>query len=122
MVFDKSKVTSVDWVTYPIMRFLEIPERINVTLLDLVGTETLCRSLLVGVQPALSFGEVEQGHDQAPMIVLRDGPDLVERRREREQAVQAMLNRHRADRRPHRVGGGHLDALSASAPVDLSPG
>jgi CO/xanthine dehydrogenase Mo-binding subunit len=34
MVFDKSKVTSVDWVTYPIMRFLEIPDEINVTLLD----------------------------------------------------------------------------------------
>jgi CO/xanthine dehydrogenase Mo-binding subunit len=34
MVFDKSKVTSVDWVTYPIMRFLEVPEQIDVTLLD----------------------------------------------------------------------------------------
>ena len=34
MVFDKSKVTSVDWVTYPILRFLEIPTEINVTLLD----------------------------------------------------------------------------------------
>ena len=34
VVFDKSKVTSVDWVTYPIMRFTEIPEQINVTLLD----------------------------------------------------------------------------------------
>ena len=34
VVFDKSKVTSVDWVTYPIMRFLEIPEAINVTLVD----------------------------------------------------------------------------------------
>jgi len=34
VVFDKSKVQSVDWVTYPIMRFTEIPEAINVTLLD----------------------------------------------------------------------------------------
>jgi nicotinate dehydrogenase subunit B len=34
MVFNKSKVTSVDWVTYPILRFLEIPDEINVTLLD----------------------------------------------------------------------------------------
>jgi nicotinate dehydrogenase subunit B len=34
MVFNKSKVTSFDWVTYPILRFLEIPDEINVTLLD----------------------------------------------------------------------------------------
>ncbi len=34
MVFDKSKVLSTDWVTYPILRFNEIPQEINVTLLN----------------------------------------------------------------------------------------
>jgi CO/xanthine dehydrogenase Mo-binding subunit len=34
MLFTKSAITSVDWVTYPILRFVEIPDAINVTLLD----------------------------------------------------------------------------------------
>jgi nicotinate dehydrogenase subunit B len=34
MLFDKSKVTSTDWVSYPILRFTDIPQEINITLLD----------------------------------------------------------------------------------------
>jgi CO/xanthine dehydrogenase Mo-binding subunit len=32
--FDKSKVTSTDWVTYPILRFIDLPQEINITLLN----------------------------------------------------------------------------------------
>jgi CO/xanthine dehydrogenase Mo-binding subunit len=34
VTFDNSKVTSVDWVTYPIMTFPEIPDAVEVILLD----------------------------------------------------------------------------------------
>jgi nicotinate dehydrogenase subunit B len=34
VVFDKSKILSTDWVTYPILRFTEIPQEINITLLN----------------------------------------------------------------------------------------
>jgi CO/xanthine dehydrogenase Mo-binding subunit len=34
VVFDKSKVISRDWVTYPILRFSEVPQEINIVLLD----------------------------------------------------------------------------------------
>jgi len=34
VVFNKETVTSTDWVTYPILRFVEIPASIDVTLLD----------------------------------------------------------------------------------------
>ena len=34
VTFDNSKVTSIDWVTYPIMTFPEIPDAVEVILLD----------------------------------------------------------------------------------------
>jgi CO/xanthine dehydrogenase Mo-binding subunit len=36
MTFDKSKITAVDWVTYPIMRMAEMPDtsQIKVVILD----------------------------------------------------------------------------------------
>src|SRR4029077_9453456 len=32
--FDETKVTSVDWVTYPILRFVDLPDEIDVMLLN----------------------------------------------------------------------------------------
>jgi len=34
VTFDNSKITSIDWVTYPIMTFPEIPDAVEVILLD----------------------------------------------------------------------------------------
>jgi CO/xanthine dehydrogenase Mo-binding subunit len=34
VVFDKSKVMSTDWVSYPILRFEDVPEAVNVVLID----------------------------------------------------------------------------------------
>jgi CO/xanthine dehydrogenase Mo-binding subunit len=34
VTFDKSKVTNTDWVNYPILRFSEVPQAIEITLLD----------------------------------------------------------------------------------------
>jgi CO/xanthine dehydrogenase Mo-binding subunit len=31
VIFGKNKITSADWVTYPIARFTDIPDRIDIT-------------------------------------------------------------------------------------------
>jgi CO/xanthine dehydrogenase Mo-binding subunit len=49
MRFDKRRVTSFDWSTYPILRFSNVPERIDVHLIDRPGT------------PFLGAGEASQG-------------------------------------------------------------
>ncbi len=36
--FDKRRVTSFDWSTYPILRFSNVPEHIDVHLIDRPGT------------------------------------------------------------------------------------
>ena len=47
--FDASRVTSVDWATYPIARFADIPDRIDVDVIDRPG------------EPFLGTGEAAQG-------------------------------------------------------------
>jgi CO/xanthine dehydrogenase Mo-binding subunit len=48
VTFDRSRVTSVDWETYPILRFFEVPE-VETVLLDRPG------------EPCLGAGEATQG-------------------------------------------------------------
>jgi len=36
VTFDRAKVTSVDWTTYPILDITEAPETVNIVLIDLV--------------------------------------------------------------------------------------
>jgi CO/xanthine dehydrogenase Mo-binding subunit len=47
--FDATRITSVDWSTYPIARFADIPERIDVEVIDRPG------------EPFLGTGEAAQG-------------------------------------------------------------
>lgn len=47
--FDRTRITSVDWSTYPIMRFDALPERIDVEIIPRPGT------------PFLGAGECSQG-------------------------------------------------------------
>ncbi|WP_369725680.1 molybdopterin cofactor-binding domain-containing protein [Bradyrhizobium sp. LLZ17] len=47
--FDDTRITSIDWATYPIMRFAQVPESIEVHLIDRPG------------QPFLGAGETGQG-------------------------------------------------------------
>jgi nicotinate dehydrogenase subunit B len=47
--FDKTRVTSRDWASYPIMRFSEMPESVEVHVIDRPG------------QPLLGAGEASQG-------------------------------------------------------------
>ena len=47
--FDETRITSRDWNTYPILRFADLPERIEVNLIDRPG------------QPYLGTGECAQG-------------------------------------------------------------
>jgi CO/xanthine dehydrogenase Mo-binding subunit len=47
--FDKERITSADWSTYPIMRFSSVPKRVEVMLIDRPGL------------PFLGVGEAAQG-------------------------------------------------------------
>jgi CO/xanthine dehydrogenase Mo-binding subunit len=47
--FDAARITSVDWATYPIARFADIPDRIDVDVIDRPG------------EPFLGTGEAAQG-------------------------------------------------------------
>ncbi|SEJ74896.1 xanthine dehydrogenase family protein molybdopterin-binding subunit [Paraburkholderia diazotrophica] len=47
--FDKERITSADWSTYPIMRFSSVPKRVDVMLIDRPGL------------PFLGVGEAAQG-------------------------------------------------------------
>jgi nicotinate dehydrogenase subunit B len=49
VTFDDTRVTSIDWSTYPILRFHDVPERIEVHVIDRPG------------QPFLGSGEAGQG-------------------------------------------------------------
>jgi nicotinate dehydrogenase subunit B len=49
VTFDDTRITSVDWQTYPILRFNSVPERIDVHIIDRPG------------QPFLGSGETGQG-------------------------------------------------------------
>jgi CO/xanthine dehydrogenase Mo-binding subunit len=49
VTFDAMRITSVDWATYPIARFADIPERIDVDVIDRPG------------EPFLGTGEAAQG-------------------------------------------------------------
>lgn len=47
--FDDTRITSIDWSTYPIMRFAQVPDSVEVHLIDLPGL------------PFLGAGETGQG-------------------------------------------------------------
>jgi CO/xanthine dehydrogenase Mo-binding subunit len=49
VAFDKSRITSIDWSTYPILRFDAVPESIEIEILDRPG------------EPFLGSGEAGQG-------------------------------------------------------------
>jgi CO/xanthine dehydrogenase Mo-binding subunit len=49
VTFDRTYITSLDWGTYPIMRFTDVPETVEVHLIDRPG------------QPFLGTGEAAQG-------------------------------------------------------------
>ena len=49
VTFDQIRITSRDWSTYPILRFTDLPDRVEVHLIDRPG------------QPFLGTGEAAQG-------------------------------------------------------------
>ena len=49
MSFDRSRITSLDWASYPILRFPDAPERIEVEVISRPGA------------PFLGTGEAAQG-------------------------------------------------------------
>ena len=49
VTFDDTRITSIDWPTYPILRFDAVPDRIDVHLIDRPG------------QPFLGSGEAGPG-------------------------------------------------------------
>jgi nicotinate dehydrogenase subunit B len=53
--FDKTRITSVDWATYPILRFGSVPETMSVRILDRPGS------------PFLGCGEAGQGPASAAL-------------------------------------------------------
>jgi len=53
VAFDSTRITSVDWSTYPIARFADIPDRIDVEVIDRPG------------EPFLGTGEAAQGPTSA---------------------------------------------------------
>jgi CO/xanthine dehydrogenase Mo-binding subunit len=55
VTFDKSRVTSVDWATYPILRFGSVPDTVSVRILDQPGA------------PFLGCGEAAQGPASAAL-------------------------------------------------------
>ncbi|RZF27906.1 xanthine dehydrogenase family protein molybdopterin-binding subunit [Paraburkholderia sp. UYCP14C] len=71
--FDRQRITSFDWSTYPIMRFSSVPKRVDVLLIDRPGL------------PFLGVGEAAQGPaaaalanaiDDATGVRIRDLPLL----------------------------------------------
>ena len=49
VVFDRSRVTSIDWASYPMLRFASVPENVDVHVVDRPG------------EPFLGTGEAAQG-------------------------------------------------------------
>jgi len=55
VAFDRTRITSRDWASYPILRFNEVPERVDVHVIDRPGT------------PFLGTGEAAQGPTAAAL-------------------------------------------------------
>jgi CO/xanthine dehydrogenase Mo-binding subunit len=53
--FDRTRITSRDWATYPILRFADVPESVEVVVLNQPG------------QPFLGTGEAAQGPTAAAL-------------------------------------------------------
>jgi CO/xanthine dehydrogenase Mo-binding subunit len=53
VAFDRTRITSRDWGSYPIMRFASVPEKVEVHVIDRPG------------QPFLGTGEAAQGPSAA---------------------------------------------------------
>jgi nicotinate dehydrogenase subunit B len=49
VTFDDTRITSIDWATYPVLRFSDVPEKVEVHIIDRPG------------QPFLGTGEAGQG-------------------------------------------------------------
>jgi CO/xanthine dehydrogenase Mo-binding subunit len=49
VTFDHTRITSIDWATYPVLRFSDVPEKVEVHIIDRPG------------QPFLGTGEAGQG-------------------------------------------------------------
>src|SRR5690606_39391124 len=49
VTFDATRITSIDWASYPIMRFRDVPETVEVHIIDRPG------------EPYLGTGEAAQG-------------------------------------------------------------
>lgn len=49
MTFDEARITSIDWQTYPIVRFDAVPEKVEVHIINRPG------------EPFLGGGETGQG-------------------------------------------------------------
>jgi CO/xanthine dehydrogenase Mo-binding subunit len=59
--FDRTRVTSIDWASYPILRFASVPEQIEVHIMDRPG------------EPFLGTGEAAQGPTPAALAnAVRD--------------------------------------------------
>ena len=55
VTFDKTRITSTDWGTYPILRFASVPDNIDVNVISRPG------------QPFLGTGEAAQGPTAAAL-------------------------------------------------------
>jgi CO/xanthine dehydrogenase Mo-binding subunit len=55
VTFDSTRITSIDWSTYPILRFGSVPESLTVRIVDRPGT------------PFLGCGEAAQGPASAAL-------------------------------------------------------
>ena len=55
VTFDTTRITSIDWSTYPILRFGSVPESLTVRIIDRPGT------------PFLGCGEAAQGPASAAL-------------------------------------------------------
>lgn len=81
VTFDKTRITSVDWASYPIMRFASVPDSIEVHVMDRPG------------EPFLGTGEAAQGPTSAAVAnALRNaiGKRLVDLPLTRERVKQAI--------------------------------
>lgn len=81
VTFDKTRITSIDWASYPIMRFASVPDSIDVHVMDRPG------------EPFLGTGEAAQGPTSAAVAnALRNaiGKRLVDLPLTRERVKEAI--------------------------------
>lgn len=81
VTFDKTRITSIDWASYPIMRFASVPDSVEVHVMDRPG------------EPFLGTGEAAQGPTSAAVAnALRNaiGKRLVDLPLTRERVKQAI--------------------------------